>query len=405
MAAVTVTGNKIEGDGKLRENDKTAELEENVNCKDCYSLFWKAKIITVEPVTFLYMLGVYFGVSFGFQYYFQRYARDRLRLANHTMEHHFCITNDYLNSTIGQDAVDVAEDHATHLTFLSTLSGLLMSVVSTMFIGPLTDRFGRKFAIVSSNFGAMISSVLTIIVVYEELDLYYIVATNVVSSFFGGFGVLLMGTFSYIADISSHQIRSLRIGILDVMVYISSALTTLLVGLWLSEVDCSFGSLTWAPLICYLINLLYTLLLLPESLSKAQREARRAEARKIGGNKLKVLWKGILLYFRPKLVTLKLWICLGVLLIAIVNITGAVTINTYFYIRKPLGWNPEQIGLYGGYSGVTHSLALLLLMPLAFVIGIPDVVLAIIGVLSSCLAYLFIAGVRETWQMYAGKLV
>ena len=402
MAAVIAAGNKINGRRKVGEKDMPAELHE-VNCKDCYSLFWRARIITVEPITFLFMLGTYFSVASGFQYYFQRYARDRLRSANHTMEHHFCITNDYLNSTIGQEAVDVAEEHATHLTFLSTLSSLLISVVSTVFIGPLTDRFGRKFAIVSANFGSMLSSACTILIVYKELNLYYFLVANIVSSFFGGFGVLLMGTFSYIADISSHQIRSLRIGILDVMVYISSAISTLLVGVWLSEVNCSFTSLTWPPLICYLINLLYTLLVIPESLSKAQREAKRAEARKTGVSKLKVLWKGILLYFRPKLVTFKLWICLLVLLIVVVNITGAIIINTYFYIRKPLGWNPEQIGVYGGYIGVTHSLYLLLLMPLAFVIGIPDVVLAIIGVLASCLANLLIAGVRETWQMYAGE--
>lgn len=402
MAAVIAAGNKTNGRRKVGEKDMPVELHE-VNCKDCYSLFWRAKIITVEPITFLFMLGTYFSVASGFQYYFQRYARDRLRSANHTMEHHFCITNDYLNSTIGQEAVDVAEEHATHLTFLSTLSSLLISVVSTVFIGPLTDRFGRKFAIVSANFGSMLSSACTILIVYKDLNLYYFLVANIVSSFFGGFGVLLMGTFSYIADISSHQIRSLRIGILDVMVYISSAISTLLVGVWLSEVNCSFTSLTWPPLICYLINLLYTLLVIPESLSKAQREAKRAEARKTGVSKLKVLWKGILLYFRPKLVTFKLWICLLVLLIVVVNITGAIIINTYFYIRKPLGWNPEQIGVYGGYIGVTHSLYLLLLMPLAFVIGIPDVVLAIIGVLASCLANLLIAGVRETWQMYAGE--
>ena len=402
MAAVIAAGNKTNGRRKVGEKDMPAELHE-VNCKDCYSLFWRARIITVEPITFLFMLGTYFSVASGFQYYFQRYARDRLRSANHTMEHHFCITNDYLNSTIGQEAVDVAEEHATHLTFLSTLSSLLISVVSTVFIGPLTDRFGRKFAIVSANFGSMLSSACTILIVYKDLNLYYFLVANIVSSFFGGFGVLLMGTFSYIADISSHQIRSLRIGILDVMVYISSAISTLLVGVWLSEVNCSFTSLTWPPLICYLINLLYTLLVIPESLSKAQREAKRAEARKSGVSKLKVLWKGILLYFRPKLVTFKLWICLLVLLIVVVNITGAIIINTYFYIRKPLGWNPEQIGVYGGYIGVTHSLFLLLLMPLAFVIGIPDVVLAIIGVLASCLANLLIAGVRETWQMYAGE--
>ena len=395
MASIVVAVNEND-DG----DSETVELQE-ADCSECYSLFWKAKIITVEPVSFFYTFGMAFNVSFTFQYFFQRYARERL--PESVLQHHFCITDEYLNSTAGRGAVDAAEDHATHLTFLLALSGLLMSIASTIFIGPLTDRFGRRFALVSANFGGIISSLLLMIIVYKGLDLYYFIAANIISSFFGGFGVLFAATFSYIADISSHKTRSLRIGILELMIYISSALTSVLVGVWLSEVNCSFTSLTWAPFISYIISLLYSLFLLPDSgLSKAQRQ-QQAVTQKTGNNKLEVLWKGILLYFRPKLVTVKLWICLGVLLIVIVNITGSITINTYFYIRRPLEWSPDQIGLYGGYNAVTHGLALLLLMPIALAIGVPDVILAIIGVLCSCLGYLFIAGVRKTWQMYASK--
>ena len=397
MASVVVAVN--EGDDKGEAgNEKVEVASEEVNCYECYSLFWKAKIITVEPVVFFYTFGMAFTISFTFQYFFQRYARERLP---ESVLHHFCISDDYLNSTAGKGAVDAAEDHAAHLTFLMSLSGLLMSIASTIFIGPLTDRFGRRFAIVSASFGAIISSLLMMIIVYQELDLYYFIAANLVSSFFGGFGVLFAGTFSYIADISSHKTRSLRIGILELMIYISSALTSVLVGIWLSEVNCDFTSLTWAPFLCYIISLLYSLFLLPESLPKAQ--GRQAVEEKTDNNKLEILWKGILLYFRPKLVTVKLWICLGVLLIVVINITGSITINTYFYIRRPLEWNPNQIGLYGGCNAVTHGLSLLLLMPIALAIGVPDVVLAIIGVLSSCLGYLFVAGVKKTWQMYASK--
>lgn len=410
MTSFAGTVNKSDNYSTDERAGSEITLEEKVKCDECLLLCWKAKIITVEPVTFLYMLGTYFSLSFTFQYYYQRYARDRLSSVNHTLDytvqHHFCITYDYLSAQVGPDLAtridDSAENDATHLTFLTGLCSMLMSIVSTVFMGPLTDRFGRKFAITSANFGSMISSLLVMIIVYYELDLHYFIAASVISSFFGGFGVLLMGTFSYIADISSYKTRSLRIGILELMIYISSALTSVLTGIWISEVDCDFAPVTWAPFICYIINTMYAFLVLPESLSKAQRQAK---AKKAGGNRLTALWKGILLYFRPKLVTLKLWICLTVLLVVIVNITGSTVIGTYFYIHQPLKWAPEQIGLYGGYSSVTHGLALLVVMPIALVIGVPDVGLAIIGVLCSCLGYLLTAGVRETWQMYASKLV
>jgi len=108
---------------------------------------------------------------------------------------------------------------------------------------------------------------------------------------------------------------------------------------------------------------------------------------------------------KPKLVTLRLWICLLVLLLFITINRGTLLIDTYFFIRRPLEWSPEQIGYYGGYNSVTHGMALLLLMPIALTVGIPDVILAIVGVVCSGVGYLFIAGVKETWQMYASKSV
>jgi len=370
---------------------------EDVSCSECYSLCWRAKIVTVEPVVFLYMLGVYFTLSFNFQYFYQRYARDKLHVANHTIHTHFCINDSYLNDTVSGTADDEVQAQATHLTFLTTLCGMLVSIVVTIIMGPLTDQFGRKFAIVSANIGALISSLLTMLIIYLNLNLYYFIIANVVSSLFGGFGVVLMGSFSYIADISSHRVRSLRIGILELMIYVGSALTSVLMGIWLAQVDCQFTSLTWAPFLCYLINIPYALFMFPESLPKDQRLA------KAGNRGCKAIWKGFMLYLRPKLVTLKLWICLSVLLVVIVNMTGSTVIDTYFYIRAPLEWNQKQIGYYGGYNSVTHGMALLLLMPIALAIGIPDIVLAIAGVVCSCVGYLFIAGVKETWQMYASK--
>ena len=54
--------------------------------------------------------------------------------------------------------------------------------------------------------------------------------------------------------------------------------------------------------------------------------------------------------------------------------------ETYFFIRQPLEWSPEQIGYYEEYSSVTHGMALLILIPVVLIVGNPDVVLAMVGV-------------------------
>jgi len=397
-----------DGHKKLKEHDIEQDTKHvHIHCDDVsfyegFSSCWKAKIITIEPIVFLYVLERFILVLFSGLYYYQRFARDSLRTSNHSMtSEHFCINSSYLDNVLGKGASDSVENNATQMTFFVVLSGTLVSITSTVILGPLTDTYGRKFALISVYIGRMIGELMVLIIVYYSLDLdWYIIAT-VISSVFGDYGVFVMAITAYVADISSFKMRLLRIGVLGLVTYISTGVGTIISGTWINEVDCDFKSVAWAPFICCVIGVLASMFAIPESLSEDKRDLNRSSTKSC--NRLKIIWSGLLLYFRYKLVTIKLWISLFVLLILLTIAQGSLLIETFFFIRQPLEWTPEQIGLYGGYNSLTHGLALLLLMPVTLAIGIPDVVLAIIGALSSCLGYLFTAGVRKTWQMFASR--
>ena len=383
-----------------RHNQNYLE-NKDVSLYECFSICWRGKIITVEPIVFLYVLERYLVVLFSGLYYYQRFARDSLQAANYSISEYFCINASYLDEVLGEGASDSVEDNATELTFYVVLSATLVSITSTVIMGPMTDLYGRKFALISVYIGRMIGELMILVIVYCGLNLNWYIAATVISSLFGDYGVFVMAITAYVSDISSLKMRLLRIGLLGLVTYISTGVSTIIGGTWINEVDCDFKSVSWAPFICCIVGVLASMFTFPESLSKDQRRLKRSSAESC--NRVKIIWGGLMLYFRRGLVTIKLWISLFVLLLLLTIARGALLIETFFFIRRPLEWSPEEIGLYGGYNAVTHGLSLLLLMPTALAIGVPDVVLAIIGVLSSCLGYLFTAGVRKTWHMFASR--
>lgn len=397
--------NLLQSKNHDKQNCNVNNQSDGVSLCECLSLCWKAKIITVEPIVFVYVLERLLLLLFSGLYYYQRFARDSLQASNHSKsisDEYFCIDASYLDERLGEGASDSVEDDATQLTFFVVLSSTLVSVTSTIIMGPLTDSYGRKFALISVFVGRMIGDLMILIIVYYNLDLNWFIVSSVIASIFGDYSVFTMGITAYVADISSLKMRLLRIGMLGLVTYISSAMSTVIGGTWINEVDCDFKSVAWAPFICCIIGVLASMFTFPESLSKHQRKLNRSSTQSCKG--LKIIWSGFMLYFRRKMVTIKLWISLFVLLMLLTISRGALLIETFFFIRKPLEWTPEQIGLYGAYNSVTHGLGLFVLMPIALAIKISDVGVAIIGLLSSCLGYLLTAGVRKTWHMFASKL-
>ena len=102
-------------------------------------------ILTVEPVLFLYMFGIFMSLSVTQEYIFNWFGREMLvRHANHTGSFNFCISTDLLNKEVnltgGKKAGDVVQTQASLLSLATTLLGQLPSIFAALVYGPLTDR-------------------------------------------------------------------------------------------------------------------------------------------------------------------------------------------------------------------------------------------------------------------------
>lgn len=109
-----------------------------------YLLFRRARILTVEPVLFLYMFGLFLFLSVGQEYIFNWYGRRMLRENNFTLPFNFCLStdilNDHINLTSGEKPGDVVQTQASFLSLVTTLLSQLPAIFAALVYGRSSDR-------------------------------------------------------------------------------------------------------------------------------------------------------------------------------------------------------------------------------------------------------------------------
>ena len=89
-------------------------------------------------------------------------------------------------------------------------------IIFALFIGPWSDKFGRKFLIVFPLIGYVLYNVwfLINVIFYDYFTVDYLMV-EVIQYWFGGFMCLFLGLYSYVSDISDEKTRTVRIAVVD----------------------------------------------------------------------------------------------------------------------------------------------------------------------------------------------
>lgn len=109
--------------------------------------------VTVEPVLFFYMLGMYLLFSV-----FQNLVYQQV--CNENYDESVC-SNLYLEEN--KSALDFVQEESSHWIRLSTVCMVLPSIVVDCYMGSWSDVFGRKLALVLPPIGAFLGTIVYIL--------------------------------------------------------------------------------------------------------------------------------------------------------------------------------------------------------------------------------------------------
>lgn len=363
-----------------------------------------ARIVTVEPVLFLYMLGIFTYFPLYEQYYYLRYGVDQLQGTNFTVPNmSFCINSSEIDEYGGKGSSNVVESLSSNLLTYGSISNRVLSIIATLIMGPLSDKYGRRLIIIIVAVGMLIQGVFSFFIVYFDLSLYYFILTQGIAGATGDFAAMLMACFTYVVDAGSLRWRTLRIAVAEAMLFLAGAIGEgLISGLWLQKLNCDFIPPILLFIACSVAIIGYTLAFLPESLSSSERQKHTSNKQ----SKLQSLTLGLkILFFKfEEYAAWKLWGGTIILLVVVTNMAGAVALSIYYFkANLSLDWDPEITGYFLGTQQLSHMVALLVILPALMVCKLPDALISLIGLATNFAVNLVIGLASKTYQLFISK--
>lgn len=214
-------------------------------------------ILTIEPVLFMFMFGVYFRSSVLTQYIFNRYGQEAFKTElNYSGPFNFCMTVETLDVLVSNGTGNYVSQQTSYLNMGIGITSQLPGIFAALIFGPLSDRIGRRFMMIIIPCASCASAVLIILLITLNWQVELLALIVTLNGVVGGVPGIVTVVYSYCSDVSSKRWRTFRIGVLESMIYLSASLGLLTGGEWLGKTDCDFTDffistlLPMLPLLC-----------------------------------------------------------------------------------------------------------------------------------------------------------
>lgn len=297
---------------------------------------------------------------------------------------------------------EIVQPYVTVLAMTKRLIETCITALLCFFIGPWSDKYGRRPVLLATLTGYTIAYVIiTIVVAIPSSSPWLLITSTIPICLFGGFPSFLTATICYITDSTSVVNRGWRMGIFEAVITI--------VGLSGNTLS-SFVFNAYGYLIVFVITTgfiilswLLTIFIIGESLPNPETEDKISNLFKFSlvSDTIKTTVRRRDGYDRALL-----FLIIGLTVIFLLAVTADGEI-IYLYFRRKLHWSLRKYTLYksgrkmswvfgsivGGYF--LHKL-----------LGVEETVLMLIGFLCTCTT-VFIQGIAtKDWHMYvAGATV
>ncbi|XP_050342620.1 proton-coupled folate transporter-like isoform X1 [Nymphalis io] len=402
------TENQKTTDQTAEEQPLKAEIPTNIQSLGFLGKLKYVKAnITVEPVLALFVMPSVLAMLAT-----QNLNLDKACRVNLEFEDLVC-TNLRLrkraNHTFEEDEVQklIASVQAWKSVILTAVPTTLM-----LFIGAWSDKTGRrKICMTMPIIGEILTCLLNMTNTYffYEVSVELTVFMEVIfQSLTGGWYTMLLGTYSYLGDITSKETRTFRLGILSLCMTVGFPIGMGLSGVLLKYAG-YYGVFSMAAFFQF-INLCYVIFLIDDHIWLENKDKEKRTG--CTGFLLEFfdfhsLKDTMHIAFRkgPNNRRLRICLVLTVVCLSFGPLWGELSIM-YIFARYRFNWDEVKYSIYSTYNLVTHSIGTMFCISVfSKKLGVDDAVLGMISTSSKICGALVLAFARTDLEVYMAPLV
>ncbi|XP_032684200.1 solute carrier family 46 member 3-like [Odontomachus brunneus] len=323
-------------------------------------------------------------------------------------------------NTTGYEAEETAVQQlvARMQTWKTPLQSALPTIL-ILFMGAWSDRTGlRKPCMLLPIIGEFFSSVTLICCTYwfYELPMEAVVLEALWPALAGGWSTMFMGIFSYIADITSVESRTLRIGAANVFLSFGVPIGMALSGILYTKLG--FYGVFSITSVCYILSFVYGLVVIKEPprvlAERARKKALPSKPKRISvcafvmdffslrhiEETFRVAFKKGANNRQKRAIVLMV-----IVMVVIGPLYGEMAV-LYLYMRYRYNWNEVKFSMFSTFGMVTNLIGTAVSVGIfSHILKIDDAIVGIMSCMSKILASFVYAFAVTDWMAYVAAIV
>ncbi|XP_046743013.1 proton-coupled folate transporter-like [Diprion similis] len=300
------------------------------------------------------------------------------------------------------EAIHVEAEVETHVSMIVLAKSLIESVlpaILSLFLGPWSDRAGRRPLLLSGVAGFTIFYISLALMCNWNMNPWYFLIPSVPASALGGVSAVIIASMCHISDTSGEKDRTMLLAWLQASVFIG-VLFGIFTGPLIYKMS-GYTAVFSTAAICCTMALLYIYFLVEETVRDTSKESIR------GLFKISSVRELVASAFekRDGFFRTVVWLAICILALSVMVVEGEVSIG-FLFTRERLGWDVQRFSYFSG-TGVLFSIPCMIFGVSLFsrVLGFSDTLITGIA-LTSCLgSALTKAFATEGWHMYLSACI
>lgn len=304
------------------------------------------------------------------------------------------------NSSEVANLETIVQPYAAKIGMVNTILTSVLPAICALFMGPWSDKFGRKPAMIVPSVGFITTygmiGILSLLSRHYLVDPWCYVVAHIPAAVLGGNTVLMAAIFSYLTDITTESNRTVRIGILQACIMLGAFVGLLSSSFILELTNVPTMFFLSAGAVAASSAFLYYFLedsIKPDA-SMVHRQVRDIFRLSHLGDLVKMFFKKRSSYDRGIV-----WLTIA---IGVVTVLGAGGGTVFFlYTRRSFGWTIQDFTIWQAVELLSIVAGNVIgISVLKTLLKLPDVWLALISVVNYALDALIKGLARQGWELF-----